>query len=96
MFFSMKTVNIFGMGKKKKKSLYKKLIKGNKVMIAALTGVAAGVTLSNILGTEKAKQILGTVEDSIENFASKVSESVTGKKTPSLNSRRSQETVPNT
>lgn len=85
------------MGKKKKKSLYKKLVKGNKVMIAALTGVAAGVTLSNILGTEKAKQILHTVEDSIENFAGKISDSVSGKnsskRTPSLENRRANEVV---
>jgi chitinase len=49
------------MGKKKKKSFYKKqlkpFVKSNKVLIAALGGAAAGITISNILGSEKAQHI---------------------------------------
>ena len=68
------------MAKKNKKSFYKKqvkpFLKGNKVLLAALGGAAAGITLVNIIGSEKAQQILHTVEDSLTNFADKVSKSM--------------------
>lgn len=71
------------MGKKNKKSFYKKqlkpFLKGNRVLIAALGGAAAGITLANILGTEKAQNILNTVEGSISEFTDKVSKGLTGK-----------------
>ena len=70
------------MGKKSKKSFYKRqirpFIKNNRVMLAALGGTVAGLTLSNILGTEKAQQILHTVEDSVSNFKDKVMKGLTG------------------
>jgi hypothetical protein len=63
------------MGKKKNKSFYKANVKpvisDNKILLAALGGVAAGITLAGILGTEKAKQIVQTVEDSVKDFTQK-------------------------
>jgi hypothetical protein len=64
------------MGKRNKKSFYKKqlkpFVKDNRVLLAALGGVAAGISLSNIIGSEKAHEILNNVEDSISNFRDKV------------------------
>lgn len=67
------------MGKKKKNK--KKLIKAkninsfimdNRVLIAALGGAAAGISLAGILGTEKAKEII----DNISGSARKIAESL--------------------
>jgi hypothetical protein len=64
------------MGKKGKKSFYKKqlkpLVKQNKVLLAALGGVATGITIAGILGTEKAKQLVDTIEDSVKTFTDKI------------------------
>ena len=64
------------MGKKGKKSFYKKrlkpLVKQNRVLLAALGGVATGITIAGILGTEKAKEIVNTIEDSVKAFSDKV------------------------
>jgi hypothetical protein len=61
------------MGKKGKKSFYKKrlrpLLKQNRVLLAALGGALTGITIAGILGTEKAKQIANTLEGSVKNFA---------------------------
>jgi hypothetical protein len=60
------------MGKKGKKGSYKKLIGSfvmkNRVMLAAVAGAATGVTLANVLGTEKAKRVIGEVGDSVKDF----------------------------
>ena len=70
------------MGKKNKKSFYKKqlkpFVKGNKILLAALGGAAAGITLANIMGTEKAQQILHTVEGSMSDFTHKVAKGISG------------------
>ena len=60
------------MGKKGKKGSYKKLIgsfvMNNRVMIAAVAGAATGITLASVLGTEKAKKVIGEVGDSVKEF----------------------------
>lgn len=63
------------MSKKKKrlKKEIKNLLKGNKVLFAALGGATAGLTLAGIFGTEKGKQILDSVEDSIERTTDRIS-----------------------
>jgi hypothetical protein len=70
------------MGKKNKKSFYKKqlkpFVKGNRVLLAALGGAAAGITLANIMGREKAQEILHTVEDSIAHITDKVTRGLGG------------------
>jgi hypothetical protein len=58
--------------KKIKKEL-KNLLKGNKVLFAALGGAAAGLTIAGIFGAEKGKEILTTVEDSIAKTADRIS-----------------------
>ena len=58
--------------RKIKKEL-KNLLKGNKVLFAALGGAAAGLSLAGIFGTEKGKEILDTVEDSIAKTADRIS-----------------------
>jgi cell division protein FtsL len=60
------------MGKKSAKKQFKKFLKGNRVLLAALAGTATGITISNILGTEKAKQLVDAIEDSVHKLASKV------------------------
>jgi hypothetical protein len=59
------------MGKKEKKS-YKKAIgsfvRNNRVMLAAIAGAATGVTLTSLLGTEKAKRVINGVEESVKDF----------------------------
>ena len=61
---------------KEKQKIWKKalraFIKGNKVLLAALGGAAAGITLSNILGIEKAQQIVKAVEDSVSSIGDKI------------------------
>lgn len=59
------------MGKKTK--AIKKFAKGNKVLLAALSGVAAGVALAGLLGSEKAKQLLESVEGNISDFGNRIS-----------------------
>ena len=63
------------MSKKNKriKKELKNLLKGNKVLFAALGGAAAGLSLAGIFGTEKGKEILDTVEDSIAKTADRIS-----------------------
>jgi hypothetical protein len=59
------------MGKKKNKSnkkLLKKFMKSNRVMLAAFAGAATGIALAGILGTERAKAMVQTVEDSVKDF----------------------------
>jgi hypothetical protein len=60
------------MGKKGKKGSYKKLIGSfvmkNRVMLAAVAGAATGITLANVLGTEKARRVIGEVGGSVKDF----------------------------
>ena len=58
---------------KKIKKEVKSLLKGNKILFAALGGAAAGLTLAGIFGAEKGKEILDTVEDSIAKTADRIS-----------------------
>jgi hypothetical protein len=84
------------MGKKNKKSFYKRelkpLFKGNKVLFAALGGAATGIAIANILGTEKAKEILHTVENSISDATDRISNGLKNIKNGSVESRN-RETV---
>lgn len=86
------------MGKKNKKSFYKKqlkpFVKDNRILIAALGGAAAGITLANLLGTDKAQNILHTVEDTIHDFTDKVSKGIAGKSNTKLSAAERRETVP--
>jgi hypothetical protein len=60
----------------KKKSFYKKqvksFVKSNRLLFAALGGVAAGISIAALLGTEKAKEILHTVENNVRDFKNKI------------------------
>ena len=69
------------------KKQLKPFLKGNRVLIAALGGAAAGITLANILGTEKARNILHTVEGSISEFTDKVSNGLTAKDNKTITER---------
>lgn len=74
------------MGKKGKKSFYKKqlkpIVKQNKVLLAALGGALTGITIANILGTEKAQQIVNSIEGSVKTFAEKLKNGYTGRDVP--------------
>jgi hypothetical protein len=65
------------MGKKKK--FKKTFLKQNKVMLAALGGVAAGISLAGILGTEKARKIVDTLGSSVNDFTNKLKDQITKK-----------------
>ena len=64
----------------KKKSFYKKqlkpFLKGNRTLIAVLSGVASGIAIAGIIGTEKAKEILQSVEDNVKDFNKKVANGI--------------------
>jgi hypothetical protein len=63
------------MGKKNKTTakLVRKFAKSNKLALAALGGVATGIAVAGILGNEKAKELLNSVEDGLREFGNKVS-----------------------
>jgi hypothetical protein len=62
-----------GKSKKSSKKLFKKFMKSNRVLLAALSGTAAGIAIASIIGTEKAKQIMDTIDDSVNGFKDKIS-----------------------
>lgn len=76
------------MGKKNKKKKFKKnlqpLVSENKVLLAALGGIAAGISLASILGIEKAKHIVQTVEDSVKDFTQKIQDKLTDENTDNI------------
>jgi hypothetical protein len=61
------------MGRKDKKSHYKKqfvaFISDNRIVLAALGGVAMGIALAKLLGPEKARKLISVIEDSVKNLA---------------------------
>lgn len=62
---------------KKNKSIDKTLRKyarKNKFVLAAFGGAAAGIAISRILGTEKATQVLQSLEDNVRGFGRRVTE----------------------
>jgi len=64
------------MGTKKNKTELKgikKFASKNKVMLAAVGGAAAGVALTRLLSTEKAAEIMNTVENKVREYSNKVS-----------------------
>jgi hypothetical protein len=64
------------MGSKKNKSELKGIKKfaiKNKVMLAAVGAAAAGVAITRLLATEKAAEIINTVESKVREFSNKVS-----------------------
>jgi hypothetical protein len=68
------------MGKKNKdkvKSIARNTWKGiftSKIFWAALGGIATGIALASVLGSEKAKQLADTVTDSVKSLSAKVRE----------------------
>jgi hypothetical protein len=66
------------MGKNKKKSK-KSFVGENKVLLAALGGITAGISLAGILGTEKAKKIADTLGSSINEFTNNLKDQINRK-----------------
>lgn len=66
---------------KKNKSFYKKNIKpflnDNRILLTAIGGIAVGISLANILGSDKAKQIVETLESSVKEFTDKMKNNLT-------------------
>ncbi len=85
IFLALELNNELVMGKKKK-SFYKKqlkpLFKQNKVLLAALGGIATGITIASILGTEKAKEIVNSIENSVKDFTDKITHYMSGRDDP--------------
>ncbi len=66
---------------KKNKSFFKQNVKpflsDNRLLLTALGGVAVGISLANILGSDKAKQLVDTMESSVKDFTNKIKSSLT-------------------
>lgn len=63
------------MEEKKRKSSkrgLKSFLSKNRMVLAAMGGLAAGFTVANMLGNEKARGIAHTVSDSVKAFSGKV------------------------
>jgi hypothetical protein len=64
------------MEKEKKRKSSKRGLKAflskNRMVLAAVGGLAAGFTVANMLGNEKARGIANTVSDSVKAFSGKV------------------------
>jgi hypothetical protein len=73
----MPTIKYLFMGKKKKSK--KSFLKQNKIMLAALGGVATGISLAGILGTEKARKIVDTLGSSVNEFTNKLKDQMNKK-----------------
>lgn len=61
---------------KKNKSFFKQNVKpflsDNRLLLTALGGVAVGISLANILGSDKAKQLVDNMESSVKEFTNKM------------------------
>ena len=70
----------------KKKSFYKKqlkpFLKSNRTLVAVLSGVASGIAIAGIFGTEKAKEILQSVEDNVKDLNKKVANGIQKERVP--------------
>jgi hypothetical protein len=64
------------MGKNKNLKKTGALVKGNKVLLATLGGIAIGVSLAAILGIDKAKKIASSIGDSSNQLSGKIPEQV--------------------
>lgn len=66
---------------KKNKSFFKQNVKpflsDNRLLLTALGGVAVGISLANILGSDKAKQLVDSMESSVKEFTNKMKDNLT-------------------
>jgi hypothetical protein len=58
--------------KRSSKRGLKAFLSKNRMVLAAIGGIATGFTVANMLGNEKAKGIVNTVSDSVKAFSGKV------------------------
>lgn len=58
--------------RKTSKSGVKTFLFENRMVLAAIGGLAAGFTVANVLGNERAKGIVSTVSESVKAFSGKV------------------------
>lgn len=76
---------------KKNKSFYKKNLKpffaDNSLLLTAIGGVAVGISLANILGSDKAKQIVDTMENSVKEFTNKMKANLTSEGHPDMDNK---------
>ena len=59
-----------------KKSFYKNQIKSfmksNRIVLAAIAGAAAGIVITQVLGSERAKEMMHAAEGNIKNLSHKL------------------------
>jgi len=61
------------MGKKSlQKNRIKSFLKSNRIVLAAIAGAAAGVVITRVVGSEKAKEMLQAMEGNIKNLGQKL------------------------
>ncbi len=66
------------MGKKKNKlKIQGAFLNDNKVLLAALGGLATGITLASVFGIDKAKKVADAVTDSVSNLSIKLKDKLT-------------------
>ena len=58
--------------KKIKTETVKSFVEENKIVIAAIGGIAVGIALTAILGNEKSRQLLRSISSSIADLSGKV------------------------
>ena len=59
-----------------KKSFYKNrlksFMKSNRIILAAIAGAAAGVVITRMVGSERAKEMLHSMEGNMKNLSQKL------------------------
>jgi uncharacterized membrane protein YgaE (UPF0421/DUF939 family) len=58
--------------RKSSKSGLKTFLFENRMILATIGGLAAGFTVANVLGNERARGIVSTVGESVKTFSDKV------------------------
>jgi hypothetical protein len=61
------------MGKKSfQKNRLTSFVKSNRIVLAAIAGAAAGVVITRVVGSEKAKEMFQAMEGNIKNLSQKL------------------------
>jgi hypothetical protein len=64
--------SFYNLGKKSFfKSRMKPFFKSNRIVLAAIAGAAAGVVITRVLGSEKARQVLSSMEGNLRGLGHK-------------------------
>lgn len=54
-----------------RKNRFRSFVKSNRIVLAAIAGAAAGVVITRVIGSEKAKEMFQSMEGNIKNLSHK-------------------------